>query len=493
MIKRITDSIRRRELFAPGQHVLVAVSGGADSVALLNLLHHLRASLGIRLAVAHLNHGIRGAAAAQDAAFVRDLAARLKTPFFTERVNVPLRARRRGLSIEMAAREARYDFLRKTARRLARRTGAPVVIATAHTADDQAETLLLKLIRGAGRTGLAGIPPVAPFGDTRLVRPLLEVTRQEILSFLHDQREPWREDETNRDVTFLRNKVRHELLPLLERGFNPALRDTLVRTADVLSAEDDWLTELAAGMLRACRAGRRAIAVPSLVRHPPAARRRVLRRWLVEGGVAPDVIDYDAVRRVDDLLCRTRGSGETEVAGRWRVRREYDRLFLRANARNLEENPPFHVRLAVPGRTTLPVPQLTVTITRAPGLIKDRPARPGCFPACASLRMPPPGRFLVARSRQPGDRMRPLGMNGSKKLQDIFVDAKVPVSQRDRIPVIACGNRVVWLPGYRVAEDWSVTDPSQPALQLRITSAHGRRNRRPDPASGSRQRRKRKP
>ena len=236
MLEKTQHSVRKHGLIRRGQHVLVAVSGGADSVAMLLALDELKRLLGIRLTVAHLNHHIRGNEAKKDAEFVRKLAAGLKIPFVGGDADVPRLAKSRGLSIEMAAREARYEFLADAARK----KGADV-IATAHTADDQAETVLLKLCRGAGSRGLSGIPRETTINGVRVVRPLLDVTRVEIESFLRRKKQAWREDRTNRDTAYLRNRVRHELLPMLESKLNPGIREALLRTADILREEDDLL------------------------------------------------------------------------------------------------------------------------------------------------------------------------------------------------------------------------------------------------------------
>jgi len=256
MLAQLQNTIRKHRLLSFGEHVLVAVSGGADSVALLCALRDLSPSLGLRLTVAHLNHRIRGRAADRDAAFVRRLARRLKAPVALGRTDVPHLAKREGLSLEMASRKARYDFLAAAARKVKAH-----VIATAHTADDQAETVLLKLIRGAGPKGLAGIPLEATLRKTRIVRPLLEVSRDAIVAFLRERSESWREDETNRDESFQRNKVRHRILPLLESELNPQVRTALRRTADILREEDGWLDSLAASLLASCRRGTHSLSI----------------------------------------------------------------------------------------------------------------------------------------------------------------------------------------------------------------------------------------
>jgi tRNA(Ile)-lysidine synthase len=461
---------------SPSSHILVAVSGGADSMALLHALHDLAPRFGWRLTVAHLHHGLRGVPADGDARFVADTAAQLGLSCVVGRARVPAAARRQGISIEMAAREARYAFLVRTARKV----NAEVMV-TAHTADDQAETVLLKLIRGAGRSGLAGIPQEGAVKGCRLVRPLLAVTRASILAYLKDRKLTWREDESNADRSFLRNRVRHELLPLLEKEFNPRLRETLFRTSRILAAEEEWLEELAGGMLAGCaggsltpthspqRRGRQVgdLSCVRLNRYPLAARRRVIRRWLIQGTAPESCLDFETVDRILALCERPKGSKTLLLGEGWGARRVYDRLTLdRIASRGPSA---FSVRVRVPGETVLPEQGWRIVAQLAPGLVRDRPPGPGHLPARASFsaavwnRQP-----LVVRSWRAGDKMDPFGMKGSKKIQDILVDEKIPQGERLALPLFESGHEIVWLPGYRVARSWAVTDPDAVNLQLSV-------------------------
>jgi len=497
MLRRIQTSIKKHQLLSPGQHVLVAVSGGADSVALLYALQELAPSLGISLTAVHLNHCIRGKASDDDAAFVMNLTASLNIPFVQGRSDVPRRARRKGLSLEMAAREARYTFLG----RMARKVGADIV-ATAHTADDQVETILLKLTRGAGPRGLSGIPREITLCGLRVVRPMLDVTRNEIIAFLGENGLSWREDESNRDVSFLRNRVRHEVLPVLESKLNPKIRDVLLRTAEVISEEDRWLENLAGAILvesciknsglsvsgghaRHTKSGHSIVGlecpesfqslpdkpvlnIEALGKYPLAARRRVLRLWLACSGVSAELIDFDTVGRIENLLQRKKGSGEVNIAGNWTVRRQYKQLSMEASLHRVSP-PPFRVAVKIPGETILPEPRLRVATSLEPGVFKAKAVGPGALPSRASISYQAVGRKKVfVRSWRAGDRMNPLGLNGSKKLQDIFVDQKVPANQRKRIPLFECCDEIIWLPGYRVAQGWQVGDPAVPSLQIQI-------------------------
>ena len=512
MLQRIHSRITRDGLLSAGQRVLLAVSGGADSIAMLHAARRLAPRLGVRLCVCHLNHGLRGAAAAQDSAFVEAVCRRMKIPFAGGRADVRRLAARSGLSVEMAAREARYRFFARAAKRL----GADVV-ATAHTADDEAETVLLKLARGAGPRGLAGIPARAVVNGATVVRPMLDVTRAEIVRFLEANRIAWREDASNLDLTFLRNRVRHEILPLIEKTLNPSIRDALRRTASILREEDDWLESMAAAILRDCsvdpgqaqtdalghaahgaafcgaaapsprsapgaarlqcsggstgRETRRdapTLDISRLGRQPLAARRRVLRRWLLEASVPGESVDFGAIERIGGLMQQGRTGRMLELAGGWQVRRGYGRLTVRRS-----DAAPRHggrTPLNVPGVTLLPSWGLRVLTRFAPGIAKPAGVSVGQWPARASIRCSAIRRNRIyVRARRTGDRMRPFGLSGSKKVQDIFVDAKVPVDQRAGVPLLECGGEIIWIPGYRIARGWEVKDPAARILQITIS------------------------
>ncbi|MEI6787553.1 MAG: tRNA lysidine(34) synthetase TilS [bacterium] len=442
-------------------HILVAVSGGADSMALLHSLHQAAKKSRWRLTVAHLNHGIRGKAAGEDAAFVEAMARRLRIPCVVGQCRVPALAKRKGISLEMAAREARYAFLARTARSV-----KADCVATAHTADDQVETILLKLVRGAGRGGLSGMAAQSLVEGLPLVRPLLDVSRGEIESFLRERGLSWREDESNRDAAFLRNRVRHELLPFLEKKFNPRIREAVLRTGEVLRAEDEWMDEMAWRILRDCP----SVEPDKLSAYPLAARRRVIRLWLVQQGIPVTDLDFDSIARVEALLGRRQGSKTVELAGGWRVQRQYDRVSVKnPSSASGAEKSVTSIRVKVPGVTLVKALGLRITMKLAPGIVKTRGGGPGVFPAQATLSAEGLDQGpLWMRLGKAGDRISPFGMKGSRKIQDILVDAKVPRADRARIPVLICADQVIWLPGYRIDRKWAVDDEAMMNLQVVI-------------------------
>ncbi len=453
----------------PGEGMLLAVSGGADSMALLLAMVSAAKKLRCRLVVAHLDHGIRGATAEADAEFVKATAEALGLDCVVGRRNVPDMARRSGESIEMAARRARYDFLLKTAAAKNCR-----ILATAHNADDQAETLLLRFIRGAGRRGLAGIAGVSFRKNIVILRPLLDVTRKEIENFLTSKRQTWREDESNSDTSFQRNRIRLDILPLLEKTLNPGIRAALRRTADIMQQENSWLEGIAGELLDNClksSGAKNTLPIAALRSMPLAACRRVLIAWLRDNSLPDENLDFETVERVRDMLSTGRAARAVALPGGVEIRRagEY-LLFQQSKSPDKKKTQKISVVLKLPGSARLPMLGIAVSTNLARGIAKETRGMPGRLPACASFDPQAIGKNqLVLRVWQPGDRMRPLGMNGTRKLQDIFTDAKVPRHERCRVIVLTCKDVIVWVPGFRIAEGWQVRDPEKPAWQIRIS------------------------
>ena len=321
MRAQVLRYIRRCGLIKAGHRVLVAVSGGADSVALLRVLLELRAELGIVLAVAHFNHGLRGENSDADEHFVADLATRHELQFFVERVRVAEHAADERMGLESAGRDLRYEWLTSVA-------GEHHfdVVATAHTADDQAETVLMKFLRGAGSRGLAGIYPVMIRGEAekiRFVRLLLSTTRAEVETYLESLGQDWREDESNLDRHFLRNRVRHELLPLLERDYNPNIRQRLNERAGINRAEEAYWDEVIAPALRRVVTGQRQLRLREFAELAVAVQRRVVKSFLEEHEVECDSQHVEAVQR-----CALGELSRVELPGNWIACREADRLAL---------------------------------------------------------------------------------------------------------------------------------------------------------------------
>ncbi|MEA2068236.1 MAG: tRNA lysidine(34) synthetase TilS [Verrucomicrobiota bacterium] len=333
-----------------------------------------------------------------------------------------------GVSIEMAARQARHGFFAEF---------GEAVIALAHHADDQVETFFLKLGRGAGSGGLGGMAFRQEIGRVRLIRPMLEIPRAGILQWLEENGFAWREDASNSDEAFLRNRVRHTILPMLGNELNPNIRETILRTMDILREENAWMEGLETGNWK-LETGT-----------PLAARRRGLRKWLFGHGA--EEAGFDAVEKILALMDSGEGTTVFELNSRQRVVVEYGKpRFEEGDSQTLETS-------------------WALTIEQGTGWRKDHGKGAGILPAEASFDAEKVGDSPIkVRGYLPGDRMNPLGMGGSRKLQDILTDQKVPRAGRPHTPVVVCRGEIIWLPGYRTARGWEVQDPKGKSVHARI-------------------------
>jgi tRNA(Ile)-lysidine synthase len=465
---RTRRTIERHALVAPGGRVLVALSGGPDSVALLHVLVDLQSCGDLILAgVAHFNHQLRGDAADADERFCRELAASLALPIQVGSADVRDEARRTGRSIEDAARTLRYKFLEEAADRL-----NADAIAVGHSLDDQAETFLLRLIRGSGPRGLASIRPRAG----RVIRPLIEIPRAELRQYAQDHRLQWCEDDTNADRSIPRNRVRHELIPYLARDFSPAIVDVLAREAAIALVDEDRLEQeaidLASSIVLRNTGGTIELAAAALSSLHPALQARVARRVLsiVPG---PGHIGFDQIQRLLDLTKGDPKRTSVSLPGR-QVERRGDRIVVGpALSRGTTEANSFRVPLSIPGEVTLDGAGWAVSAERAESA--GEAAAPGsgraAVVAVAAMPLTLP---LAVRSRRPGDRFRPLGQIGRKKLQDFLVDRKIPREMRDSLPLVVDGaDRIVWVVGQAVAEDFRVTEPARGVILLKARRLGG--------------------
>jgi tRNA(Ile)-lysidine synthase len=468
LVNRVRRTIARHALVAPGGRVLAALSGGPDSVALVHLLLELQAAGDLTIAgAAHFNHQLRGVNADADERFCRALAASLCLPIEVGSADVRLVAQETRCSVEDAARTLRYRFLEEAADRL-----HADAIAVGHTLDDQAETFLLRLIRGAGPRGLASIYPRAG----RVIRPLLEIRRADLHQYADDRGLHWREDETNRDLSIPRNRVRHELIPYLAREFSPGIVEVLAREAEIAREDEDRLDreaiDSATSIVLTNTGGTIEIAAAALAALHPALQARVARHAL---SIAPGVglVGFDQVRRVLDLASGERHRDSVSLPGR-QVERLGDRIVIRAALSRESTNPnSFRVSLSIPGEVRLDREGWSVSAERAESA--GQAAAPGSARsgivavAAAPLALP-----LAVRSRRPGDRFRPLGQKGRKKLQDFLVDRKIPREMRDSLPLVVDGHdRIVWVVGQSVAEDFRVTEASRGVILLKARRLGG--------------------
>jgi tRNA(Ile)-lysidine synthase len=475
MLDRVRETIRRHNMLSQGDRVIVAVSGGPDSVALLHILHRLAGEWNLALHVFHMDHGLRGEASRADARYVAELAERLGHPC-TVVTLAPGELKRRPGSLQANARAARYEALAA----LVRQVGARCV-ALGHHRDDQAETVLMRFLRGAGPHGLAGIPPVRQADGVTYIRPLIDVRRSEIETYCTAHELFPRQDESNLRAVYLRNRLRLELVPYLERTYNPALVENLAQLADILREEDRFLEEVAQQALEQCRVPDEGVALRGdlLLCRPPAVARRVIRLAARLAAGPNCELGLVHVTQVLGLLHHPHGSHRLDLPG-VRVTVEYG--VCRFEQPEDHGAPAAARLLTVPGITEMPDLNLRIEAvyqaptgaapaevpapaTAAPAPRADPEASCVREAAFDADRLPGP---LAVRFRLPGDRIWPVGMAGSKKLQDLLVDAKVPRRLRDRIPLLVAGPDLLWVIGYRLDRRYLATPATEKVLVLRV-------------------------
>jgi len=454
MLDCVAASISRYNMFAPSQRVAVAVSAGKDSVCLLHVLVELAPRWNLSLSVIHLNHGLRGAASDGDAKFVAELAASLGLPFFAESSDVRLLDK----NIEQAGRRARQRFYRKILEQ-----GLADRVAVGHTRSDQAETVLSRLLRGSGTAGLSGIRPVRSDG---IVRPLIECDPEEIRAYLARRGLSWREDASNQDRCFARNRIRQELLPRLTREYNPALTRSLARLA-ALSLEDEayWTARVdeAAAQVLLVQGPAVLMPVEKLNGLPVALRRRVIRRacQMVRGDLRG--LDFHHVQMIVDLAEKTSGAGRVRFPGA-EVCRSFASLRI---APSLPEPLPrreYKIPLASGGLYPIPgtVSAVELQTYQASELAT---LEWGYNTNVTILDGDRAGTPLYLRNWRPGDRL--VGLDSVDiKIKCLFQQRRVPRWDRDGWPVIESGNRIIWVRGFGLAEDCLPTKETRRFLRI---------------------------
>lgn len=452
MYQSVLRDIQENHALAAGEKAIVAVSGGSDSVALLHIMLALQNQIGIDLHVASLNHGLRGVDGRADLEFVRELAGRWSLPFSLGEADVKSLAAEWGLGIEEAARRARYDFLAGVARE---QDGSAVVVG--HHALDQAETILLHIIRGSGLRGLQGMRSVAAVPghrEIRLIRPLLRVTREQILSYCRERDLVFRHDKSNDDIAYARNYLRHEVIERLRR-LNPKAEDALIRLAKSAAVDDDFISDSFA-----------AIVLPKVRQSPdrwrlsketfralhPALRRRLLQAACATLGDQFTGLDFRATVAAIEWALTANTGARWQLVNQVRLRVSYDHLFIERTQAAPEAGPyrliPTDTDLALSARVPLACFGLSIDIdaSKAPNRADVRLA----LPADVELRL---------RTRRSGERFKPKGMGGrSRKLKNWMIDRKIPREIRDQIPLICADGIVVAI---CLADTWHLADLDQ--------------------------------
>ncbi len=450
MLDRIVATAARHRMLPPGARVIAAVSGGPDSVCLLHVLRNLAPRLGFELAaVAHFNHKLRGADSDADERFVADMADALGIPFHSASAAPPKRG-----NLEQAARRARQRFFRALLRKL-----PADGVALGHTRDDQAETVLFRLLRGSGLAGLAGILPVTADG---IVRPLLDVTRTEVLAYLGERGIGWREDATNRQLQFARNRVRHELLPQLSRDWNPQAPQVLAHLADLAYEEERWwaaqVAQRATNLLFATD-GAVDLDAPGVAALPHAFARRLIRHALrlAKGNLAG--VEFGHVERLLDLACGAAGGGRLTLPGLIAVR-SFDWIRLAA-ASPAPPAPPQPV--STPGEFPAPDGNSLIVLEFVDGV--QPPDGYATLGVDLKLRKLPVS--LELRGWRPGDKYRPLGHAREQKVKDLFQRARIPSWRRASWPILCSEDKILWAREFGAAAEFAAKHGGGRQLRIR--------------------------
>lgn len=441
--QKVFSYMEKHHMIQPGDHLILGVSGGADSVCLLFLLLEYRKRMPVGLTVVHVNHGIRGEAADEDAAFVRRLCEENDVPFRLVSVDVPAFAAREKCSEEDAGRRLRYRAFRETMEELGGNK-----IAVAHNAQDRAETMLLHLFRGSGLKGLCGIEPIRG----SIIRPLLCLERDEIEDYLKDCGICWQNDHTNEEDEYTRNRIRHHILPLAESEASTRVVSHMCQTADILSETEDYLRQQTDAALRGCvtrRKERLEISADDFLKYHPALRKRILLRILEE--ISPTGKDISALHVGDALaLLEKEGNRSIDLPYDICVRREYGLVFIYRKGKMEQRELPeldYSEIFLINGEE---VPKNKYTKWFDYAKMKESP---------------------TLRFRQTGDYLTLSDGKGGiihKSLKDYMVTEKIPRELRDRIPVLAEGSHVIWLIGYRISEYYKVDSNTKHVLQVRL-------------------------
>lgn len=437
MLQKVENFISKHQMLQVGDKIVVGVSGGADSLALLHILLYFKKDYGLELVVVHLNHQLRDQEGKRDADFVADLARRWGITAFIESADVLGYAKDKKLSIETAAREIRYQLYQRIAK-----TTQASKIALGHHADDQVETILMRILRGAGEEGLAGISPVRD----NIIRPLLNVTKGEIELYCRENDLNYCLDATNLETVYLRNKIRLELLPLLEKDYNGNIKQTLLRLGTLAREDANYWSQYCQEILQEIivRSEKNGLILEwkKITSYHSAVQRRLIREAIrkVQGNVLN--VGFDRLEEIR-IFFLSSPQGKKILPSGLILEKSYGQLAIYQ-----EEEISYSYSLQIPGINILEDLNLTIRTQ----VIDQIPPQQNLNPRQFYLSFNPSDGPLVIRNRREGDWFSPHGARGSKKIKDYFIDAKVPRFLRDKIPLLAQKNQVFWIIGQRLGK-----------------------------------------
>ncbi|MBA4495805.1 tRNA lysidine(34) synthetase TilS [Paenactinomyces guangxiensis] len=455
-LELLKQEIEQHQLLKQGETVLVGVSGGPDSIALLHGLHQLSPDYGWSLFVIHVNHQLRGKESDEDAHYVEDCCEKWNIPCRIERVDVSGVIAAGGGNKQATARRLRYEAFQNAAESF-----NADKLALAHHADDQAETILMRFIRGTGVAGLKGMDRVRSWNGIQLIRPLLGISRQEIESYCAERDLHPRFDQSNLSLTYTRNQVRLQLIPMLTT-YNPQVKEAILQLSEVVREEEKVWDQLVQDAFKEILVKKSdssiTLDVSSFLHFPVALQRRIVKlilSCLLRQGTSEATLD--SIEQVRKVSIHKNPSVSIDLPGRIKVEREYQLLRIkvlgRANGQKQEKAGAEPVVLSVPGVTSLPgfVGRIEIIVSDQP-IHSLQPCRDWTVFDAEKIRPP-----LLVRSRRPGDRMTCYGLNGTKKLKNLFIDAKIPRQSRDSYPIVTADEDIIWVPGVRRSNKAIVT------------------------------------
>ncbi len=477
--KRVIEVIKKYDLFSKNDRILLGISGGPDSVSLLSLIFNINRTGNIysELSIAHLNHLIRGKESEQDEQFVRGLAKRFNLSIVVERKDIKEIAQKRKLSLEETARDERYKFLETAAKKV----GASV-IAVGHTADDNAETILHRIIRGAGILGLSGMRPkrrLNPLSIVTLVRPLLFSWRDDIIAYLKEMNLSYRCDSTNLEKDKFRNRIRMELIPLLEKDYNAKVKKSLIKLGEVATQNYDFLKSQGEGLFEKIFLNGEGtdkvfedvtLDIPSLKKVPTVLQQIIIREAMVRLGIPLKKFGYRQYEDILDLIKCKKTLINNGVKNYLNVSIEDDKLHLsRGRYHAQEEHVLEEVELLVPGETKLEELRYKIKMEASEiknGFLEKFKQNKTNYDEAVDfdkLSMP-----LTVRTRREGDRFWPLGSRGIKKLKDFFINNKIPRMERNIIPIVAMNDQPIWVVGHRLDNRVKITERTKKMLIMKF-------------------------
>jgi tRNA(Ile)-lysidine synthase len=473
---RVQHTLITRHMVQAGDTLLVAVSGGPDSVALVHILLALAPKFSFQVAIAHLNHCLRDDESERDEAFVVSFAEQLELPVHVERQDVRRYQKSRRLSLEEAARQVRYRFYHAIAAKYGYEK-----IALGHHSDDNAELILMYLLRGSGPLGLSGIPPVR---DDKIIRPLIDIKRTEIMDYIAVKGLDHVEDSSNRDSQYRRNKVRNQLIPELKAEYNPKLIDSLNRLAFILDAEESWIESLIQPIFEKVvvfeEQGRIGFDISELNQQTIAVRRRLIRKAVLKVKGNLRRMAFAHVEAAVKLAQEGPELGVLDLPDRIRISRQNDVLIMfresqnrrhLANSTLLSLTPDYEYRLPKPGQISIKEAALKIRFSEIPPEHTSDWPPPGHGTGVAYFDMDKIHFPLVIRNFRPGDRFSPLGMTGRQKLKKFFIDHKVSRTERTKCPILLSRNEIIWVVGHRLDNAVKIGSQTRRILKAELSLA----------------------